>query len=462
MRDFELSVAVVVIGGGACGAVAALAAAAAGREVLLVERDAHPMGTTGMSMGVFCGAGTREQAAHNVADDAEIFFADIMAKTKGQTDPVIARAIAEGSGPAVDWLTERFGMPITLDTSFRASFGNSTVRVHGWAGHNGQDLIDLLHQKLADEGVMVMTQAEVVEVFDDGQGRATGVAIARPGAERELVGCEALVIASGGFAANHEMLRDHIPSMADARNNGHEGSQGNGIRMGQKLGAAVADMGAYQGYAMLAEPQGISVPPNIVFEGGVLVNCAGRRFTNEIDDIAGMVLPVLEQDGDYVWAVFDTELMAKCAYIPDMQQLIDLNAAKCAPSVAELAAAIKVDAAALQQSLDEARAAQASGVADSLGRTWEDQRIPSGTLCAIKVVGAIYHTQGGLQIDRQARVLTASGAPLPNVFAGGGAARSVSGPAQWGYLPAMGLCTAITLGRLAGTNAAKVGAQVPA
>ena len=76
------------------------------------------------------------------------------------------------------------------------------------------------------------------------------------------------------------------------------------------------------------------------------------------------------------------------------------------------------------------------------------------------MVGAIYHTQGGLQIDGQARVLRADGTPLPNLFAGGGAARSVSGPAHWGYLPAMGLATAVTFGRLAGLGAAALVGQL--
>lgn len=456
MPDFEFCVPVVVIGGGACGAAAALAASDAGAQVLLLERDAHPMGTTGMSMGVFIGAGTSHQARHGVADNAEVFYADIMAKTKGQTDPDIARALAEESGPAIDWLTHDHGVPIELDTGFRASYGNSTLRVHGWPGHGGQDLIELLHGKLEDTGVMVMTQSRVVELFSDGQGRVTGLAFERPGGERELVGCDALVIATGGFAANHQMLRQHIPVMADARNNGHEGSQGDGIRMGQALGAAVGDMAAYQGYAMLTEPQGISVPPSVVIDGGILVNCAGHRFTDETDDIAGMVHPVMAQPGGHVWAVFDKQIMAQSTYVPDMQQLIGLNAPKCAEGTDALAEKIGVDAQALMAALEDAAAAQAAGRADAMGRTWEDQRVPSGELCALKVVGAIYHTQGGLQINRQARVMDEAGNPLANVFAGGGAARSVSGPAHWGYLPAMGLCTAITLGRLAGMNAASL------
>lgn len=457
--QFEFTVDVLVMGGGACGITAALAATDAGAEVLLVEADARPMGTTGMSMGVFCAAGTQAQAAAGEQDDGATFLADIMAKTRGQTDPEIAHALAYGSGPTLDWLVERHGVPLELDTGFRPAYGNTRMRVHGWPGHAGQDLLDLLHRKAADAGVMLLNPARVVDLIADGSGRALGVEIARPGGERERVGCKALVIASGGFAGNHAMLRAHIPEMADARNNGHEGSRGDGVRLGAGIGAALADLGAFQGYAMLTEPQGISVPPGFVIDGAVLVNVEGRRFVDEKEDIAGMVLPVMAQPGGHVWVVFDEEIERRNAYQPDTRTLTQLNAARRGEDAQALASRIGVDPDALTASLAEAWQAHAEGRPDAVGRTWDGDPPPSGTLGAFKVVGAIYHTQGGLQIDRHARVLREDGSALPNVFAGGGAARSVSGPSSWGYLPAMGLCTAITLGRLAGEGAAGVAAK---
>ncbi len=452
--DFEFTVPVLVVGGGACGAVAALAAREAGADVLLIERDAIPAGTTAMSQGLIAAAGTAAQAAHGVIDNSDIFFSDIMLKTKGLTDPVIARAIADGSGPTVDWLVQQLDMPWDLDAGFRAAYGNSQLRVHGWRGHGGADMVQLLHQKLAESGVDVLLQARLVDIVADGAGRVLGVAIERPDGAQERIGCQTLILASGGFAANHVKVAHYMPEAALARHNGHEGNQGDGLWLGAAIGGALADMGAYQGYAMLTDPQGITVPPGVLVEGGIIINKDGVRFVDETQDISGMVHSVLAQPDGVAWVIYDVGIEARNAYIPETKALIEVNAARVADDLAALAGRIGVNPENLGAALAGAHAAQAAGVADGFGRMWGTDCPPLPPYRALKVCGAIYHTQGGLQTNAQGRVLRADGSPLPNLFAGGGAARGVSGPGSWGYLPAMGLCAAVTTGRIAGMAAA--------
>jgi fumarate reductase flavoprotein subunit len=454
MSDFEFSVPVLVVGGGACGTVAALAAHAAGAGVLLIEQEASPAGTTAMSQGLMCAAGTAQQRALGIDDSADILLADIIAKTRGQADPVIARAVAQGSGPCLDWLTREIGYPFEVDLGFRAAYGHSRQRMHGWPGHGGADMVQLLHQKLADRGIDVLLQARLVDIVADSDGRVLGVMFERPDGQRERIGCDALILASGGFAANRAMVSNYMPEAMAARLNCPEGLRGDGIVLGAKLGAALADMGSYQGYAMLADPTGITVPPGILVEGGVLVNNSGARFVDEIADIAGMVHPVMAQPDGTAWVVFDAAIESLCAYTQEVQALREAGAIRVAEDIESLAAIIGADAAILAAALDEAAAAAKAGHVDAQGRTWGKDHPPRWPLHTVKVGGAIYHTQGGLQIDADARVLHPDGTPFPNLFAGGGAARGVSGPSWWGYLPAMGLGSAITLGRIAGMAAA--------
>lgn len=456
--EFEFTVPVIVVGGGACGASAALAARDAGAEVLLLERDATPAGTTGMSQGLICAAGTAAQREHGIDDNAEIFFADIMAKTRGQTDPVLARAIAEQSGPCLDWLVQAHDLPWELDLRFKPSYGHSRARVHGWPGHTGIDMVHLLHARLAEAQVDVLTEARLLDVIADEQGRALGVAIGRPDGSIERIGCGALVMAAGGYAANHAMVAQYMPEVAAARCNGHEGNQGDAIRAGAQLGAALADMGAYQGYGMLADPQAIPIPPGFVVEGGLLVNARGQRFVQEAEDISGMVHAVLAQPDGLAWVIIDAAIEARCDYVIETQQLRELGAMRSADTLDALAALIGVDAAQLAAAFEDAHQARKAGRPDALGRPWNDSVPPSGPYRALKVCGAIFHTQGGLQIDARAQVLRPDGTALPNLFAGGGSARGVSGPSCWGYLPAMGLSAAVTFGRLAGRSAAAVAA----
>ena len=209
--EFEYVIPVVVAGAGACGAAAALAARDAGAEVLVLEQDLVPRGTTSMSQGLICAAGTRAQAAAGIDDAADRFFADILAKTRGQTDPDLARAIADGAGACVDWLVEAHDIPYALDIRFRAAYGHSRPRVHGWPGHGGEDVLQLMHARVLASGADVLLGARLTDVFADEAGRVVGVEIRRPDGEVERIGCQALVMAMGGFAGNPQMVRRHMP-----------------------------------------------------------------------------------------------------------------------------------------------------------------------------------------------------------------------------------------------------------
>jgi fumarate reductase flavoprotein subunit len=409
-----------------------------------------PRGSTAMSQGAIMAAGTASQRAAGVADSPDQLFADIMAKAEGGTDPALARAVADAAGPTVDWLASAHGVPVAFDPKWQARSGHSIARLHGPPTGTGDELIGALSAAAERAGALLVTGARVVALYADAQGRALGVLVERPGGTREAIGCHALVLATCGFGGNPALIAEHIPAMARARYFGHEGNDGWGILAGAALGAATADMTAYQGLGMLAEPHGVVVHLVALFQGGILINTHGQRFEDELADVSGQGARILAQPGGVAWVVFNTAAHQAGQETHEMRALADLGAIKRAEDATGLAALIGAPVGALADTLTRTNRVIGGAAGCEFGRTFGPVEPLTPPFFAVKVSGALFHTQGGLVVDGTARVLRADGTPLPNLFAAGGTARSISGRGPTGYLPGAGLGMAVTLGRLAG------------
>ncbi|HEY6630652.1 MAG TPA: FAD-dependent oxidoreductase [Rhizobiaceae bacterium] len=459
---FDIEVPVVVVGAGAAGLTAALAARDEGADVLLLERDEHPRGSTSMSQGYACAAGTRLQKEQGVDDDADRYYADIMARTKGTADPVIARTVAENTGTAIDWLIDKHDIPFSMNIRWGGFFGHSVNRMQGMPTRTGEELMGSLIRATANAGVDLVTGAHVDMVYADPDGRATGVRVRRVDGGIENIGCKALVLTTCGFGANHEMVRKYIPEFGNApyyRYFGHEGNEGEGIQWGMELGAAVGCMDSYQGYGALADPYGIIMNYESVMHGGFTVNLEGKRFSNEIADIAAQALNVLAQPDGIGWIVFDDQRRALVEELPEFRQLVALGAIRSADTPAQLAELMKIPAEAFEATYRGVQEMAHGSAACPFGRDFTTKAPLSGRLHCVRTTGALFHTQGGLMVDAGAQVLRPDGSRLPNLFAGGGTACGISGQGPRGYLPAAGIGTAIGLGRLAGISAARVAAD---
>ena len=452
---FDVEIPVVVVGAGACGLTAALAAREGGAEVLVLERDTAPTGSTSLSTGMIPAAGTRLQARLGIDDTPERFAADILAKAKQQTDPAMALAVARASGPAVDWLMERHDVVLTLVEGFLYP-GHGRLRMHGTPGRSGRELEAALLAAATRSGVDIMGGALAEDIFADPGGRVRAVRFARPDGARETVGCGALVLACNGFGGNREMLRRHIPEIADADYAGHVGNTGDAVRWGEALGAALADMGSYQGHGAVAHPHGNTMSWALIAGGGFQVNATGERFSNEASGYSEQAVEVVRQPGRLAWTIFDAAREAPVLGFTDYREVLGLGGIRKAETIEGLARALGLPEAALARTLAEVEALRLSGEADRFGRRFAGTAPLAPPFCGVKVTGALYHTQGGLVVDPGARVLRPGGEALPNLFAGGGAARGLSGPSRWGYLSGNGLLTATVLGRAAGAGAARL------
>jgi fumarate reductase flavoprotein subunit len=452
--EFEAHVPVLVIGAGACGCTAALAVRDAGAEVLVLERDPVPSGSTAMSSGMIPACGTQLQRAAGVEDSVEIMAADIQNKARGEADQAIVEALCRTSGPTIDWLAKVKGIPLALVEGFLYP-GHSRLRMHAPPSKTGADLIGSLNQAVQRAGVDVVTGARVVALYAENNGRVTGAALVRPGGAEETIGCGALVLACNGFGGDPDMVRRYIPTMAGATYFGHAGNTGDAVRWGQALGAATRHLGAFQGHGSLATPHNTLITWALMMEGGIQVNAEGRRFSNEHLGYSEQAAIVRAQPGGVAWNLYDARLHALGQTFEDYRAAEAAGAVRRGETIEELARICGLPADSLTATLAEALACAAEQAKDSHGRDFTARPSLQPPYYAVKVTGALFHTQGGLVVDAGARVLRPDGTALPNLFAGGGAACGVSGPADWGYLSGNGLLSAVMLGRIAGREAAR-------
>ncbi len=452
---FDIHYPVVIVGGGGCGLCAALAVRDAGLDVLILERDSSLMGTTAMSTGLIPAAGTPEQTANGIDDSPTRFADDIRSKTNGQIDDAVVSKLAETSAETVAWLRDVHSVNLDLLDGFLYP-GHSAMRMYGMPNRSGGELMAALESAAEKADVDILTDALADTLYVGSDDRIRGIKFIRPDGESEVIGCGALILASCGFAGEPTLVEKYIPEMSKGVFHGHPGNKGHAIKWGDALGAKLDDMSAYQGHGGLAYGHGIPILWPLIMEGGFQVNCEGQRFSDETQGYSEQAVKILAQPDSVAWSIFDEtrhELMLK---FDDYQEAIKAGAIKSASTINELADLLGLPREALSTTIKEAENSAIGDHVDKFGRNFSGKEPLTAPYYAAKVTGALFHTQGGLAIDENARVLREDKTHFPNLFAGGGAARGISGPGASGYIAGNGLLTATSLGKLAGRNAAQL------
>jgi fumarate reductase flavoprotein subunit len=449
---FEMTVPVVVIGAGGCGLSAALAVRDRGVDVLVIERDPSPMGSTAMSTGLIPAPGTDDQARAGITDSAELFVRDVIAKTKGKVDPAMVLRIAQEAPPTIAWL-QGHGVPLELVDGFLYP-GHSVRRMYGTPSRSGGELMGAMERAAGDAGAMILTDAAVETLIVGKDGAVAGVEVVRPDGARERIGCAAVILACCGYGGDAELVARYIPGMAEAVYHGHPGNRGDAVKWGEALGAGIADMTAYQGHGGLAAGHGIPILWPLIMEGGFQVNLDGHRFSNEATGYSEQAARVNAQPGHVAWSILDERLHQLMLGFEDYRDAVSARAVLRAETLEALAEATRLPIDALTETMEAVEAATLGQATDPFGRDFTGKPPLAAPFYAAKVTGALFHTQGGLIVDRDARVLREDGTRFANLFAGGGAARGISGDSDFGYMAGNGLMTAMVLGRLAGLRAA--------
>lgn len=435
---------VVVVGGGGAGISAAISAAENGANVILIEKQGYLGGATMMSGGIVPAVGTKQQAEAGIEDNLEWFVRDIERPSNYSVREDLVYTVAEEAKTVVEWLE---GMGVKWSVMDSLFYGQSNYRMHLAEG-SGKGLTDRMIETLESKGnITVMLNTPGTGLITNEAGEVIGVNAKNADGEFQII-AKNTILCTSGFAANKEMVAKYMPEVASAQPYYAPGATGEGILWGMELGAAVANMGAYQGHAFYGVGYG-STDQAIANNGGIFVNQNGVRFTNEYGGYSELTPHVLHQPGHYCYMVFDDAIAATSSKFEKFQ---DAGIVFTANSAEELAEMLNIDPAKFAQTIAEYQASIVRGE-DEFNRT----KLPKAfeaPFHAIKITGDLRHTQGGLVTDIATHVLKEDGTLIPGLYAAGGVMEGFSSTGGPGYMSGNGLLQAFIFGKIAGERAA--------
>ena len=435
----------VVIGAGGAGMTAALEATNNGLKVILIEKQEMVGGNTIKATGGMNAAGTKLQKSEGVNDSVEVFIDDTMSSGNYINNEELVRTLAEKSAEGVDWL-ESIGAPLT---SLTISGGASFKRMHAPEGGAavGPYIVQALSKQLSDKNVEILYNTAATELLTK-DGVITGV-VANGKNTKYTINCEAVVLATGGFGANLEMVAKYNPDFAGFKTTNAPGIVGDGIKMAEAVGANVIDMEQIQVHPTVEQETSTLITESVRGNGAILVNKNGERFFNELSTRDLVSKAIMEQEGGFAYLIFDQQVRDKLSAI---ETYVSAGLVEEADNLSDLASKIGVDSETLIKTVADWNDTINNSKKDAFNRTTGmDQPISVAPYYAIKVAPAIHHTMGGVQIDTQAQVLSKTGAVIPGLFAAGEVTGGVHGANRIG---GNAIAEVIVFGRIAGQSAA--------
>ena len=493
-EDRVVDTDIVIVGAGGAGMTAAIAAANEGKNVVIVESQAMVGGNSVRSTGGMNAAKTPAQDENEFAESAgvektletaasewagneaitaladtvagqwaeyqanpvgyfdsvELMELDTLIGGHGTNDPALVEALCSNSADAIAWLSEQ-GIELTSVSSFG---GASVKRIHRPVDSEGKTIsvgsymIPLLQAKCEELGVEFIMNTTANEILTDANGAAVGIAATDKNGAAVTVNAKAVILATGGFGANLDMVVEYKPDLAGFMTTNAPGAQGQGIDMAVAIGAGTVDMDQIQIHPTVEYNSSQLITEGLRGDGAILVNAEGKRFTDEVGTRDVVSAAEIAQTGSYSWLVID-QAMADASSV--IQGYIKNGYTVTGETYEELAEAMGVDAAAFAATMDKWNAAVAAGVDEEFGRTSFANPLDTAPYYAIKVTAGIHHTMGGLTINPQTQVLAGDGTVIDGLYAAGEVTGGVHGGNRLG---GNAVADFVVFGRIAGEQAA--------
>ena len=485
---------VVVIGAGGAGMTAAMTAADAGQKVVILESQAMVGGNSARATGGMNAAKTVYQdenefdqaagvektlatAAEKYADNetitalaktvseqwaayqanptgyfdsVELMELDTMVGGKGINDPELVKTLCEGTADAIDWLDEN---GITLHNV--SSFGGASVkRIHRPVNEEGKVvsvgayMIPLLQENCEKRGIDIVLNTTVDTILTDANGAAVGVSGTDKDGNTVVVNAKSVILATGGFGANLDMVTQYKPELAGFMTTNAAGAQGQGIEMATAIGAGTVDMDQIQIHPTVEANTAALITEGLRGDGAILVNANGERFIDEVGTRDVVSAAEIAQPGSYSWLIVD-QAMADASSV--IQGYIKKGYTKTGATYEELAKELDVDPAAFANTMETWNSYVEAKNDPDFGRTSFANPLNNGPYYAIKVTAGVHHTMGGVTINSATEVLKEDGSVIPGLFAAGEVTGGVHGANRLG---GTAVADFVVFGRIAGESAA--------
>ena len=495
-EDSTVDADVVIVGAGGAGMTAAITAAAEGKSVVIVESQAMVGGnsvraTGGMNAGKTVyqdenefgeSAGvekTLKTAAEKYADNetitalaktvseqwaeyqanptgyfdsVELMELDTMIGGKGINNPELVEELADESADGVEWL-KNYGINLTSVGSFG---GASVKRIHRPVNAEGKTIavgsymIPLL-EKACEENDKISIQLETTAttILTDENGKAVGVKAVGATGNEVTVNAKAVILATGGFGANLDMVAELVPALKGFMTTNAAGAQGQGIEMAQALGAATVDMDQIQIHPTVQFDTAALITEGLRGDGAVLINAEGKRFIDEVGTRDVVSAAEIAQPGSYSYLVVDQAMLDKSSVIAGY---VKRGFVFQGNTYEELAEALGVDAATFAETMNTWNTYVEAKNDPDFGRTSFAQPLNTAPYYAIKVTAGVHHTMGGLVINTDTEVLKADGTAIAGLYAAGEVTGGVHGANRLG---GNAVADFVVFGRIAGEEAAE-------
>ena len=495
-KDIEETVDVVVVGAGGAGMTAAITATDAGKKVIVVESQPIAGGNSVRSTGGMNAAKTPYQdknefkeaagvektlatAAEKFADNAtitalaatvksqwdayqanpqgyfdsvELMELDTLIGGKGKNNPELVKTLAENSAAAIEWLAS-----IGAEVKNVGAFGGASVkRIHrpvnadGKVTAVGAYIVPILEKNLQDRNVQFLFDTTANEIIMK-DGKAVGIKATGKDGHKVTINAKSVVIATGGFGANAEMVEKYKPELKGFATTNAEGAQGQGIDMATAAGAATVDMNQIQIHPTVhIEEDGNAhlITEGLRGDGAILVNAEGKRFYDEVSTRDKVSAAIIEQTDKSAWLVVDQAMVDKSAVIAGY---IKSGYTVTGATYEELAKAMGVDEATFTSTMNTWNQAVEAKSDAEFGRTSFANPLTTAPYYAIKITPAVHHTMGGIVINPKAEVLNEKGEAISGLYAAGEVTGGVHGANRLG---GNAVADFVVFGRISGQSAA--------